>query len=924
VIAKISQGSGFRGALNYICKDDAEMVGGNMAGADERELSSEFGVTRGLRPDIEKPCYHVALSLPAGERLSSDAWQRVADAYLTKMGLDPSRHQAVYVRHTDGMFDHLHIVTSRIALNGKVWKPYQDRIKSRTICRELEKEFGLTVVSSEKKKKNTAKVTQNERRMSERTGREPEKVFVQKTLAAVIQAEGPFISPWYFCFELQKHGVVAIPNIASTGRMNGFAFQFGGRQYTGSQVGYPWKVLAQHVNIPAADIGWLQDRQAALRESTPADAIRSIRNAVWEMGVRGVPFEHALLRQGWELCPDGNTVRKQLQEGGSVDFALDDLIDVPAFQRHYVELQRISGEARAAATERSRELAKRFPRRDRRVYMQEMPLEDVLCAAILFPQAAAFMVALSVLVTVVRHMEQGQTRAELRAEMKRVWEEARKEVEPAVKEMQEAIKNGGTSRPSRRDKVHHNVVADIVNHSGTEDSSVGKEVQQPGQEPGQAAARDGYSAGEHEALGNNAPVAAAHDTMDHGGVYARGAGGADGRPGAPADESGTPTADTAGGGLKETAAAALDEWRLLAAGLQDVAAEVTGTKTASTSAKEDAWKKQNRALNDDRGFVRYEVFCVPAELSSENDIPKEDKRRVWNVGGGVPMTAKEVNEQISTLAGKNFAGYDILVKPVTETQMYLMIDDLTAESVEKMKADGFQPSAIWETSKSNYQVIFRVPHTPPGYFGDGTKERELQAGRELVRSLTLEYGGDTASQGVNKSFRMAGFSNKKEGRDNAFLKIQEVNETPCNQMMKKVRELVPVIREREARQEAERRREVISHVRPIPSQAERGDGLTDDVSKTFVRLLRKHTRLAETKGWRVDQSSIDFRACLDMFMEGYGRSDVEDALRAFSPALADRHPATEKYVEKTVSKAFTSAEETMQAQAGQHSLFRSL
>ena len=43
MIAKISKGNGFRGALDYLFKEDAEIIGGNMIGHDPRSLAREFG-----------------------------------------------------------------------------------------------------------------------------------------------------------------------------------------------------------------------------------------------------------------------------------------------------------------------------------------------------------------------------------------------------------------------------------------------------------------------------------------------------------------------------------------------------------------------------------------------------------------------------------------------------------------------------------------------------------------------------------------------------------------------------------------------------------------------------------------------------------------------------------------------------------------
>ncbi len=91
MIAKISTGNGFRGALDYIFKEDAVVIGGNMAGDDPRALSQEFGITRALREDIKKPCYHVSLALPKGEELDVKQWEKVATKYLARMGIDPLR-----------------------------------------------------------------------------------------------------------------------------------------------------------------------------------------------------------------------------------------------------------------------------------------------------------------------------------------------------------------------------------------------------------------------------------------------------------------------------------------------------------------------------------------------------------------------------------------------------------------------------------------------------------------------------------------------------------------------------------------------------------------------------------------------------------------------------------------------------------------
>ncbi len=119
----------FRGALNYVFDvgkeathtKNAERVGGNMSGNDPRELSREFSAVRQLRPDIGKPVWHCSLSLPPCERLSAEKWEAVAADFMQHMGFDQNNTPWVAVRHQDTDKDHIHIVASRVGLDGKVW-----------------------------------------------------------------------------------------------------------------------------------------------------------------------------------------------------------------------------------------------------------------------------------------------------------------------------------------------------------------------------------------------------------------------------------------------------------------------------------------------------------------------------------------------------------------------------------------------------------------------------------------------------------------------------------------------------------------------------------------------------------------------------------------------------------------------------------
>jgi len=106
VIQKIITGRGFRGVLEYVLKESAELkheeariVGSNIRGTTPRELAREFGKARQLNHDLTRAVHHCPLSLPPGERLSDAAWASFARDYLERMGFGNAPYVVVVQPH---------------------------------------------------------------------------------------------------------------------------------------------------------------------------------------------------------------------------------------------------------------------------------------------------------------------------------------------------------------------------------------------------------------------------------------------------------------------------------------------------------------------------------------------------------------------------------------------------------------------------------------------------------------------------------------------------------------------------------------------------------------------------------------------------------------------------------------------------------
>ena len=255
--AKISKGAGFRGVVNYLLdKERGEIIGGNMAATTQAGLSAEFGAVRCQRPDIARPVWHVSLSLPPGDSLSVEQWREVAADFLHKM--DVKDNQFCIVQHKDKAHQHIHIVLNRVTTDGGVWYADRDVYRAIEATRQLEAEKDYLRPTSDRDytdKKFRATKREDARRAK---GQDIPQQQVHDVIRRVIDTAPRKLTTREFIAELQKEGIEVRPNIASTGRVNGFSFSMGEHKYTGSKVNAKWAQLQKEIDYqPSRDNAYL-------------------------------------------------------------------------------------------------------------------------------------------------------------------------------------------------------------------------------------------------------------------------------------------------------------------------------------------------------------------------------------------------------------------------------------------------------------------------------------------------------------------------------------------------------------------------------------------------------------------------------------------------------------------------------------------
>jgi len=240
-IGKLIKGRGARGLMDYLLGDHdhsgherprADIIGGTFAGRTAQEVAAEFGRLHALRPRLGVHVAHMSLRFPPEERPLSDVEMAAIGEHWAR-GM--SFEGFAVVCHGD----HVHVAASRIRTDGSVVSDSQDWARSEALVRDIERRWSLVEVEAshllepEKAVQHRKAPTIAEIALAERGGT-PLAEQMRDLLEAALH-DAPTVST--FVERLEAHGVEVQPNLASTGRLNGFAYRFQDQEFTAKGLG---------------------------------------------------------------------------------------------------------------------------------------------------------------------------------------------------------------------------------------------------------------------------------------------------------------------------------------------------------------------------------------------------------------------------------------------------------------------------------------------------------------------------------------------------------------------------------------------------------------------------------------------------------------------------------------------------------------
>lgn len=257
MIAKNYKHASFWGTLAYVLneKKNPVTIATNMMGTTLAQLAAQLRVTCDLNPNVQRTCSHIILSLPDrdgySERLEDKQYAEISKRYLQAMGfVGEGAHECQWlvVRHDDANNAHIHIVASRVRMDGTAVKDSWDWWKSQVTIRKLEQEYGLEILSCSNSQVAAAVKKQHGIETGYTTRRAPSirqkhHTSNQKSLsqefAQIIDdlvVTSPTVSQFIQRLE-REHGITVLPKFSGDRFVEGFSYSKDGWQIAGYSIG---------------------------------------------------------------------------------------------------------------------------------------------------------------------------------------------------------------------------------------------------------------------------------------------------------------------------------------------------------------------------------------------------------------------------------------------------------------------------------------------------------------------------------------------------------------------------------------------------------------------------------------------------------------------------------------------------------------
>lgn len=301
MIAKNIKGKSFKGCVNYVMNDTAELLEAEGVWADNsKDMIRSFAMQRSGRKEIKQPVGHIPISFSPEDkpRMTNDFMLQLAKEYMQEMGIKNTQY--IIVRHHNTDNAHLHIVYNRINNDLKLISVNHDYKRNIKTCKKLKDKYNLTYGKG-KERVNREKLDN------------PDKVkyYIYDAIKSVLST---CKHPADLRFALQKFGIEIDYKFKRTTReIEGVSFRYDNIAFKGSEIDrkFSFGNLKKEFekNIEEAKN---QGREEQLRKQAE---LKAKQEAEKKIEIQPASVKRNLIVLGVELSAE---LEKILREGGII------------------------------------------------------------------------------------------------------------------------------------------------------------------------------------------------------------------------------------------------------------------------------------------------------------------------------------------------------------------------------------------------------------------------------------------------------------------------------------------------------------------------------------------------------------------------------------------------------------------------------
>lgn len=282
---------------------------------------------------------------------------------------------------------------------------------------------------------------------------------------------------------------------------------------------------------------------------------------------------------------------------------------------------------------------------------------------------------------------------------------------------------------------------------------------------------------------------------------------------------------------------------------------------------------------------RYRVTCIKMLKNGEKKTFILDKKNGETHG----FTDDEIHQNLPQMLRIQARGENIYYTPLSEKKHHILIDDMTAEAVNKLRVDGYKAAALIQSSPGNFQCILTIPKL-------GT-EFDRDVGNRLTEMLNREYG-DKKLSGCIHPHRAPGFQNRKpkhQREDGSFpeVKLLEAIRQECPKALELSKKLNAEI----AQATSASRQRAAQFAREQKNQNRPGSPVA--AYQAHLNNIRQHLTIE-------DASRVDSMIALRMRATGHSQEAVRNTIEECAPAMRESSERRDwkSYAHRTAAYAF--------------------